>query len=219
MTIGIYMIINTMNNKKYIGQSVNIKRRKSEHFTKHCNKMVISNAIFKHGKENFDFEILEECDESQLNELEIKYITEYETHVSLGKGYNQGKGGNGVRGEDHGMYGRKHSPESIQKMKDSMIGKSGHPHTEEHKEYIKNELLGTGILYRSRVRNESLTYVTKFNHKIKEITVNKYKDLSIPLIIFTRICMENEIDFKSNLVKDIENFVQKFDLKTINIIN
>jgi hypothetical protein len=32
--------------------------------------------------------------------------------------------------------------------------------------------------------------------------------------------MENEIDFKSNLVKDMENFVQNFDLKTIiNIIN
>jgi len=43
--------------------------------------------------------------------------------------------------------------------------------------------------------------------------------LAIPLIICTRICMENEIDFKSNLIKDIENFVQKIDLKTINIIN
>jgi len=32
--------------------------------------------------------------------------------------------------------------------------------------------------------------------------------------------MENEIDFKSNLVKYMENFVQNFDLKTIiNIIN
>lgn len=31
--------------------------------------------------------------------------------------------------------------------------------------------------------------------------------------------MENEIDFKYNLVKDILNFVQNFDLKTINIIN
>ena len=212
------MITNKINNKKYIGQSININRRKSEHFSKKCN-MVISKSIFKHCKENFEFEILEECEEAQLDDLEIRYIKEYETHISLGKGYNQGKGGNGVRGEDHGMYGRKHSDESIQKMKDSMIGKNGHPHTKEHKEYMKNELSGTGILYRSRVRNESLTYVTKFNHKIKEISVNKYKDLSIPLIICLRICMENEIDFKSNLVKDMENFVQNFDLKTIELSN
>ena len=53
---------------------------------------------------------------------------------------------------------------------------------------------------------------------IKDHTIN-YNFLSIPLIICTRICMENEIDFKSNLVKDMLNFVQKIDLKTINFIN
>jgi len=67
---------------------------------------------------------------------------------------------------------------------------------------------------------------TQFNGKTKTVTINKYKDLSIPLIICTfnedvvrrqgtRICMENEVDFKSNLVKDIEYFVKNFDLKTI----
>jgi hypothetical protein len=60
---------------------------------------------------------------------------------------------------------------------------------------------------------------TKFNNKSKSITINKYNDLSKPLIICTRICMENEIDFKSNLLKDIENFVKNFDLKTIININ
>jgi len=53
----------------------------------------------------------------------------------------------------------------------------------------------------------------------KSVNISKYKDLSIPLIICIRICMENKIDFKFNLVKDIKDFVQKFDLKTINIIN
>lgn len=67
MTIGIYMITNKINNKKYIGQSVNIKRRKSEHFSKKCN-MVISKSIFKHGKDNFDFTILKECEKAELNE-------------------------------------------------------------------------------------------------------------------------------------------------------
>lgn len=94
MTIGIYMITNKINNKKYIGQSINIKERKHYHFTTR-NKMIISNVIFKHGKENFDFQILQECEESQLNELEVKYIKEYETHISLGKGYNVDLGGKG----------------------------------------------------------------------------------------------------------------------------
>lgn len=34
-----------------------------------------------------------------------------------------------------------------------------------------------------------------------------------------RLCIENEIDFNSNLVKDMENFVQNFNLKTINNID
>lgn len=65
---------------------------------------------------------------------------------------------------------------------------------------MKTELgLGTGKLYK-----EGLS-----NGKEKCITIEKYPNLSIPLIICTRICMENEIDFKSNLVKDMLNFVQK----------
>ena len=241
MTIGIYMIINTMNNKKYIGQSVNIKRRKSEHFTKHCNKMVISNAIFKHGKENFDFEILEECDESQLNELEIKYITEYKSN-NREFGYNVDNGGNGTGkmseetkqkikkstiGDKNHFYGKKHTDEVKKLISKLSSGKNnsfyGKKHTEERNQKlsIKNKKndwnnRGKGVLYTKRY-DRILT--TNFNGKIKSVNISKYKDLSIPLIICTRICMENEIDFKSNLVKDIENFVQKFDLKTINIIN
>lgn len=41
MTIGIYMITNKINNKKYIGQSINIKERKHYHFTTR-NKMIIT---------------------------------------------------------------------------------------------------------------------------------------------------------------------------------
>lgn len=241
MTIGIYMITNKMNNKKYIGQSVNIKRRKSEHFTKHCNKMVISNAIFKHGKENFDFEVLEECDESQLNELEIKYITEYKSN-NREFGYNVDNGGNGTgkmseetkqkikkssTGDKNHFYGKKHTDEVKNLISKLSSGKNnsfyGKKHTEERNKQlsIKNKEndwngRGKGVLYTKRY-DRILT--TKFNGKIKSVNISKYKDLSIPLIICTRICMENEIDFKSNLVKDMENFVQNFDLKTINIIN
>lgn len=98
----------------------------------------------------------------------------------------------------------------------------GKKHTEERNKQlsIKNKEndwnnRGKGKLYIEN--NGKLT--TKFNGKTKLITINKYTNLAIPLIICTRICMENEIDFKSNLIKDMENFVQNFDLKTINIIN
>jgi group I intron endonuclease len=237
MTIGIYMITNKINNKKYIGQSINIKRRKSEHFTKHCNKMVISNAIFKHGKENFDFEILKECDESQLDELEIKYIAEYKSN-NREFGYNVDNGGNGTgklseetkqkikestTGYKNHFYGKKHTKDVKNKIKEHHKNNKnyafhGKKHTEERNRQlsIKNKdndwnNRGKGVLY----NNKNGKFNTNFNGKTKSLTIEKYPNLGIPLIICTRICMENEIDFKSNLVKDMENFVQSFDLKTI----
>jgi len=78
------------------------------------------------------------------------------------------------------------------------------------------ENLTNGKKYIGKLYNEKDNKLTtNFNGKTKTVTINKYPNLAIPLIICTRICMENEIDFKSNLVKDIEDFVQHFDLKTI----
>ena len=45
--------------------------------------------------------------------------------------------------------------------------------------------------------------------------MNKYKGLAKPVIICERICMENDIDFQPNIMKDMLNFVEKIDLKTI----
>jgi group I intron endonuclease len=47
-------------------------------------------AIQKYGKENFLYEVLEECEIEQLNEKENYWITTLETHL---KGYNCNTGG------------------------------------------------------------------------------------------------------------------------------
>lgn len=87
MITGIYCITNTLNNKKYIGQSIDIENR----WKQHCNSsskgtMRISRAIKKYGKESFTFKLLHECEESLLNKLELYFITKYETIAP--KGYN-----------------------------------------------------------------------------------------------------------------------------------
>lgn len=80
---GIYIIKNNINNKVYIGQSINIHKRIQEHFWKsECSKDVSYNsalhlAIRKYGKEHFYYEILEECDASLLDEREKEYIKQY----------------------------------------------------------------------------------------------------------------------------------------------
>lgn len=84
MTIGIYKITNMTNGKSYIGQSVHIERRFIEH--KSCQSSIISNAIIKYGKDNFVFEVIEECDISLLNKQEAYYIQLYNTVIP--NGYN-----------------------------------------------------------------------------------------------------------------------------------
>ena len=96
--IGIYKITNIINGKSYIGQSVNIKRRLNAHKSSAFNKnsrnynSPLYRAIRKYGIENFKFDILEECNESELDEKEIFYISKYQTHSK--NGYNQDDGGN-----------------------------------------------------------------------------------------------------------------------------
>lgn len=85
MTCGIYKIENLINGKLYIGQSVHIELRWQEH-CRPSTKSLIGKAISKYGKENFTFQILEECAESCLNEREAYYIRFYQSLVP--KGYN-----------------------------------------------------------------------------------------------------------------------------------
>lgn len=83
MSIGIYKITNKINNKCYIGQSVHIERRWTEHCLPSSNSL-IANAIKKYGKENFNFEILENCFIEELNDLEEYYIQQYNTITPFG---------------------------------------------------------------------------------------------------------------------------------------
>lgn len=98
MSIGIYKITNKQNNKVYIGQSNDCERRQSEHFQ--LRFVPIDYIINILGKENFSFEIIEECKECELNDKEKFYIEKYN---SIENGYNKLKGGeNNSVGEGNG---------------------------------------------------------------------------------------------------------------------
>ena len=80
MSCGIYKITNLINGHFYIGQSVDIKQRFAGHKTSAKNlqhkdhNAPIHLAMAKYGCENFSYEILEECDRSQLNDREVFWI-------------------------------------------------------------------------------------------------------------------------------------------------
>lgn len=90
--VGIYKIENLITHKKYIGQSIDIKKRWAYHKSmyKYLTHSQIYASMRKHGIENFSFEIIEECPQEQLNEREIYWIEYYDTYKN---GYNSTLGG------------------------------------------------------------------------------------------------------------------------------
>lgn len=95
MTSGIYLIQNKKTGQKYIGQSIDVERRWSEHLRhgKYKNYSRIDNAIVKYGENNFTLSIIEEIDnEHELNEREQYWIRYYNTYKDKNH-YNLTPGG------------------------------------------------------------------------------------------------------------------------------
>jgi len=95
-TIGVYVISNIVNGKKYVGQSRDIRRRIKQHFinaTKSSDKCsALYSSIRKYGASVFEFEILAECSIEELNTLEAHFVDNLNT-ISP-NGYNLRRGGN-----------------------------------------------------------------------------------------------------------------------------
>lgn len=82
MSIGIYKILNIINNKVYIGSSINIERRFYEHLRHlkenyHINKH-LQNAYNKYGENSFKFSIIVNTKESILRRAEQLYINKFQ---------------------------------------------------------------------------------------------------------------------------------------------
>lgn len=99
--IGIYCIKNRINNKVYIGQSINIRTRWYNHRkeldgNRHHNEH-LQNSWNKYGRENFVFNVIEECPVDNIDEHEIYWINYYNA-TNGACGYNITSGGQGTHG-------------------------------------------------------------------------------------------------------------------------
>lgn len=120
MKSGIYKITNTVNNKYYIGSSVNIHKRWISHKCdlnkqRHPNKH-LQYSFNKHGFDCFKFEVLEYCDRPLLKETEQKFL---DMLYSKDQCYNILKESYSVHGENHTMFGRTHTAEARLKIKEA----------------------------------------------------------------------------------------------------
>ena len=96
---GIYCYYNKINGKRYIGQAIDLERRKKDHYTRAFNDFpsnteynsIIHKAFRKYGYDSFEYSVLEECIVEELNDRETWWIEFYD---SYNQGYNCDKGGN-----------------------------------------------------------------------------------------------------------------------------
>lgn len=140
----IYCITNKVNGKKYIGQTtVNVAGRWKAHQHPESGCVKLRAALNKHGVDNFECETIIECPNEELDDHEVRLIAEHDT---VNTGYNCMLGGHGTnwtdemrkamselmtgrklseehraknRGVTAPMYGKKHTPEALQRMRDN----------------------------------------------------------------------------------------------------
>lgn len=138
----IYCVTNTVNGKKYVGQTTrSVEERWKEHkYNYGIYKYPFYKALKKYNPESFEVEVLCECySKEDLDDKEVFYIDHLNSLVP--NGYNCTTGGNnGTRseetckriseslkgifsGENHPLYGKKHSIESLRKMSNAQRGK------------------------------------------------------------------------------------------------
>ena len=165
----IYQITNTINGKIYIGKTIKtIEQRFKQHIsvsrrqTATQSNTVLHRAIRKYGTESFTITELESGfnSEDDLNEAEIRYISE------LSPQYNMTEGGEGISGHEHSSEtrkkisethkGKKLSEDHIRKISEAKKGKKlsedhirkmsesrkGKPKSEEHKRKMSEAFKG-----------------------------------------------------------------------------
>lgn len=158
---GIYKITSPKG-KVYIGQSVNINNRFLEYKRMRCKKQrKLYNSLLKYGYENHTFEIINQCSEKELNNLELYYE---ELFNSCGKnGLNIRKAG-GSRG--------RHTNESIELMKISQSNRT-QEHINNHLSSIKGNKFSLGKVPYNKGKVGLFKHSKESKEKISKARIGK----------------------------------------------
>lgn len=137
----IYIIRNKINNKIYVGQTLDFKQRIRAHKSRFKKKTYqefsrIYKAMAKYGLENFEIKPIETCDSGLLNEREIYWINYFD---SYNNGYNATKGGNNPIAY---WKGKKRDKDTNKKISEKLVGISWGRHREDTKNQLKIAKIG-----------------------------------------------------------------------------
>ena len=128
--VGIYLITNKINGKRYIGQSRHLIKRWNQHKSesrKDAPLCIVDKAMKKYGIENFDFNIILECEIDMLDKWETDMINLYDCVIP--KGYNVNPTGRGLSDSTRIFLSNRmknnnpmKNPEVINKVRERLTG-------------------------------------------------------------------------------------------------
>jgi group I intron endonuclease len=195
-TTGFIYKITSPTGRIYIGKTISLTSRKSHYkHNRSEGQKIIYNSIKKHGWDQHKFEVIDKAPAEQLNELEIRYIKELNTfHYNNPNGMNLTKGG-------EGLLGRKHSPETINKLIAKKLGKK---HSEATKKLMSETKKGKAPASAFYVRTEKHLEILRQNNlgrvvpeeeiiKRKQTLLNKFIEQHEAIL---------QIDTEGNIVKE-----------------
>lgn len=218
MKSGIYIITNIINNKKYVGSSKNLSKRKIAHFLKLYNNnhpnIHLQASYNKYGKDVFIFNIIEHVEDITelvnreqywIDILKPEYNKRLIANSNLGSIFSEFAKLNmskAMTGEGNNFFGKSHSTESKEKMKLAKLGKKL---SEDHK---------TKILLKHQKKT--------FQYTLEGLYVNEYVSLketaeknNFNYKYFIDQIKKNNGKFKNyywlsnkEAIKDIINFVR-----------
>lgn len=109
----VYVLINTKNNKRYIGSTNDLTKRRCDHFNKlrknkHINK-ILQNAWNKYGEESFIFQVIEECSIEDKLKREQYYLDTIKPEYNI------------ATSSTAPMEGKKHTEETRKKIVEELL--------------------------------------------------------------------------------------------------
>lgn len=192
----VYMHVNKINGKRYIGITKQIPEKRWANGTHYSNNKHFHNAILKYGWDNFEHIILySSLIKEEACKMEVELIKEYNT-TNQEYGYNLDSGGSAPQHSQETkdkirkkITGIKRSDQTKEKIRKASIGNKnclGRKASEETREKIRK--VKTGIKYKKRTEEQLAKARQSQRHKMKQV-----------------LCVELGIVFDS--VTDASNFV------------
>ncbi len=202
---GIYKFTNLKNNKIYIGSSINITSRKSNHISLlnnniHHNRH-LQNSWDKYGKENFEFEIIEYIDNIEELVIREQYWIDFYKSCDIKNGYN-------LSPTAGSTYGYKFTEEQKQNIKDGL------KNSEKVQEYMLLRKINRKITNRktlseantgennpsSKLNNKDVLNI--FNSLIDGVSI---KELALKYNVCTRTIhkIKNGLTWKNIITEDM----------------